>query len=520
MSDPIRGYRYEVNKSESSTSEENDYNNESTSENKPPPLLSKRRIVDLEQYFTSLQHIYTLHDNEKCNFTNLRLVNTQQLGIDTKVQIKCDICNFEKWVRLNEEIADTMNVNQLVVAGSVMSGMGFNNVQELLANLDIPLMSDKTFVDIKQKLVQEFEYAAMKEMEEAAELEIQYAKAEGNVIDGIPFITVTLDGNWLKRSYRTGKYDSLSGTACIIGIKTGKVLYVGVHNKFCSLCAWYEKRKREPRQHACYKTWGRDESSSSMEQHIIVSAFKCSIEMHGLIYKTIIADGDSSVYQEILNSNPYPVRVNKIECSNHLYRNFSNKIVDASKTKFLNVPKGSVRSFRERIKRSGYKFRKEITKCVRKLNDDKSKNATEKATELKKNMLSLIDHVYGDHSQCQERGICCEESNSNKNLVPMMKKSTVYDQIKTAVDNLSNFIDSLLVDLTSNRVECFNNIIAKTIGGKRINHGCRDSYYIRVLAAAILNNSKAGSTKLQEHNDLMAGNEIKKLEAARAKKNN
>ena len=42
-----------------------------------------------------------------------------------------------------------------------------------------------------------------------------------------------------------------------------------------------------------------------MESDAIVKGFNCSLEMHGLIYKMFVADGDSNVYKYILDNDPY-----------------------------------------------------------------------------------------------------------------------------------------------------------------------------------------------------------------------
>ncbi|KAM0736811.1 hypothetical protein ACS0PU_006460 [Formica fusca] len=66
-----------------------------------------------------------------------------------------------------------------------------------------------------------------------------------------------------------------------------------------------------------------------MESDAIAEGFKSSLEMHGIIYRTIIADGDSSVYQAIVDSKSYReqmVTVKKIECTNHLLRNLCKKL--------------------------------------------------------------------------------------------------------------------------------------------------------------------------------------------------
>jgi len=55
-------------------------------------------------------------------------------------------------------------------------------------------------------------------------------------------------------------------------------------------------------------------SSSGIEASIIVEGFKNSEEMYGLRYHKLIADGDNSVYQTILESRAYKnITVVKVE---------------------------------------------------------------------------------------------------------------------------------------------------------------------------------------------------------------
>lgn len=155
---------------------------------------------------------------------------------------------------LNNDVADAMTLNQSVVVTAHFAGLNFNGVQEIFGGIDIPFMSETSWRNIRDELVEHFEFAAMKEMEEAAALEKKLAHEAGHVINGISYITVIVDGSWMHRSYNSSKRDSLSGMACIIGQKTGRILYVGVHNKYCTICSWWEKRGLQPRQHHCYKT--------------------------------------------------------------------------------------------------------------------------------------------------------------------------------------------------------------------------------------------------------------------------
>lgn len=83
--------------------------------------------------------------------------------------------------------------------------------------------------------------------------------------------------------------------------------------------------RKNQKHHKCYKNY--EGSSSGMEATIVCEGFKESINMYGLIYGNIVADGDSVTYAKILASNPYSdYVVSKIECRNHVLRNMCNKL--------------------------------------------------------------------------------------------------------------------------------------------------------------------------------------------------
>ena len=67
--------------------------------------------------------------------------------------------------------------------------------------------------------------------------------------------------------------------------------YVGVRNKYCSVCSIAETGGREVPNHHCFKNWSG--SSTSMEADIIVQGFNMSESMHSLRYIKLTGDGDS-----------------------------------------------------------------------------------------------------------------------------------------------------------------------------------------------------------------------------------
>ncbi|XP_070151996.1 LOW QUALITY PROTEIN: uncharacterized protein [Polyergus mexicanus] len=285
----------------------------------------------------------------------------------------------------------------------------------------------------------------------------------------------------MKRSYRTGRYDSLSGVGTICGARTGKVLHMSVRNKYCAVCVKTEKLKKEPASHKCYKNWNRDCSLTSMEADAIVEEFKTSIEKRGLIYSTYIADGDSSVYKKIIQANLYPnVFIEKIECRNHLLRNLASKIKEIAKTK------GRFGKLKNVFDNRVLRIRTTVTKAV-KYRLEEQNTMQQKITSLKIDLDNIISHVFGEHNECAKIGYFCNGSQkeNEENYILQLKKCGLYEKLQTALKYISWNAKSLLQNKDSNRVETFNSVISKCIGGKRINFGLRGSYETCCNAAVV-----------------------------------
>jgi hypothetical protein len=177
----------------------------------------------------------------------------------------------------NSNSQNYCHINNAGVCGAIAVGVDFSQMTEFCSALDIPNMSQNKYNKCESAVIDKIEELAHEEMIEAGKEEYNLAIEAGEVdSDGIPYITVTVDGAWSKRSYKSN-YNALSGVGCIIGARTKKVLYVDVKNKFCKICKIYEKlNERTP--HKCYKNWNG--TSTSMEAGIILDGFKNSSDMH------------------------------------------------------------------------------------------------------------------------------------------------------------------------------------------------------------------------------------------------
>lgn len=106
-------------------------------------------------------------------------------------------------------------MNEAIVSGTIGSGLGYSQLAEFSASLDIPCKSDTTYRSVLTKISDNIHQAALQEMAIAGKEERELAIKEGNIDkDGTPMCTVVADGQWSKRSYKT-KYDALSGVVCI-----------------------------------------------------------------------------------------------------------------------------------------------------------------------------------------------------------------------------------------------------------------------------------------------------------------
>ena len=78
-------------------------------------------------------------------------------------------------------------------------------------------------------------------------------------------------------------YSAKSSVAVLFMVHTKKLLFLGVRNKHCSICAVFASvscitQKQEPPKHQCYKK--RNRSSLAMESDIISEGFRLSKSMY------------------------------------------------------------------------------------------------------------------------------------------------------------------------------------------------------------------------------------------------
>lgn len=373
-----------------------------------------------------------------------------------------------------------------------------------------------TLYDSISKLQQsDWENLAKKCALDALNEEIKLATDIGDVDEnGTALVAVIADGGWAKRSYGK-KFNSLSGCAVLIGVKTRKVVFYGTRSKYCHVCKIAQSRNAPVNQHECNINYKGP--SSGMEADIILEGFKQS-EEHGARYHKLIADGDSSTYKILRDYRVYKdpdLVIEKLECVNHLCRNFRSKF-----------------GFLEKVCKFDSKLRKQVNpsrgndickgvKAAANYYRNQNMSLREKMACLEDDIMNSPLHYYAVHTNCKP--YFCSKNTTDAalaNLQSLKEDGLWYEILNLVQIYFASNSKSLLENYTNNPAEEFNNIVAKYLGGKRINYSLARSYVGRVAQAVVQTNSEGHAGT--EFRKFMFGNDqessTKKLELSRKRK--
>jgi hypothetical protein len=541
-------------KSNNSVDISTETNNPVTEENnkirkKIIPMPGTRRLVDINFYHEQIKN-FSNH-NPYCNasFSHSIFFDEFKDGLNSKLIFKCQLCNFnfniytnrpivyEKqkiitskkqkkknqkintWLETNISENDQIcenpdckrDINYDAVLAITNIGSGFSHLEEIMLNLNTPCMSKTYFQRMQRKLCKNYDNAATKCMHKAVEEEIELARAHGDFKDDeTPLLTVIVDGCWSKRSYRAN-YSALSGCAVIIGFYTKKVLWFGVRNKYCVICE-RAKNSNEIITEAKYLAHkvkcniNYSGASTGMETSILVEGFKKSLPLYGVIYKYFIGDGDSSLSKKLTTTDKndriyVDVDIQKIECKNHLMRNLDRKLRELvsgkTKNKYTSISNINFGlKYRKILGNRAHQIRRDIRAAVKHWKNVKVSDHI-KSLNLEKDLRNIPSHVFGCHSNCADYFKC--KNVAEIDYTKEAHEDGILKELSCYLLNLSIHSKSLIKDLDTNAAEQFNSIVAKHVGGKKINYSLGISYGMRCSAAVVQFNTGKSSHYLQEN---------------------
>lgn len=395
----------------------------------------------------------------------MELVSETKRGLNSIFKFQCQKCGMRRKLESCPKKPNSMNCNEDAVLGITSIGSGYYHLKEFLTNLDIPVMGNTLYDKIQKRQQADWLDAAQKSALDALHEEIALAKAIFSVDSaGNALIPVICDGGWGKRSYGKG-FNSLSGCAVLIGVRTGKIVYFGVRNKYCHVCKIAESHCSPPNYHICNINYVGP--SSGMESDIIIEGFKFC-EQFGARFNELICDGDSNTYKNLRDIRIYrnpDVFVEKFECCNHLHRNFRSKFGCLCLiTKFDSDLRKHVKPSRGHDISTGIKMASRHWR-------ESELDLSEKIKKLEEDILNAPAHYFGVHHNC--KSYFCTKTTTQEaidNLNLLKEDGLYYEVLNLCQHHFGGHAKSLLENYTNNPAEQFNNIVAKFIGGKRINY--------------------------------------------------
>ena len=178
--------------------------------------LDGKRIVDIAYFIEQLQLLYRHDDKFGCSISDMKVIAETRKGLNSAITFKCSMCHVKKVIWTNKIPKSSVSVNTDAVIGAIGIGIGFANMEEFFSTLNIPCMSANTYAAEHELVSNAWETCAAEEMKKGIEIEKELALERGDIDDeGVPLLTVIVDGTWSKRSYRTN-YSSLSGAVSIL----------------------------------------------------------------------------------------------------------------------------------------------------------------------------------------------------------------------------------------------------------------------------------------------------------------
>ncbi|XP_061193563.1 uncharacterized protein LOC133201777 [Saccostrea echinata] len=396
-------------------------------------------------------------------------IQERHYGLGSILYIKCTICSYISNIPIGKRHEKNIwDMNTKLGAGIANSGIGFSVLQMLFASLNIPGVAAGTVKKRDREAGKAIESVAQKSCNDALDEELK-------MNDGKVEIRVAADAGWQTRSSGR-KYNSYSGHSVLIGDKSGKILRYDYRCRKCRLCENAKRKGIQPIDHDCRKNW--DGSAKAMEPDMIVGMLK-DLEKENIHPHELVMDDDSTAISRARKKCDQTIT--KFSDRNHLKKTFSNKLYDLQRVKKYQQLRGKTITH--------------LKKCFSYVLAQHQK----KPEELKKSLLCIIPHMYGDHLACPS---WCKYKRNPANYIP---RNLPYSRYLTCLElkkDLEAIIQTYaqqaekLSDLGSTQAcESFNHIVASK-HPKNLYLSGSESTSFRIAAAVAQKN--IGKSYIQE----------------------
>ena len=180
-------------------------------------LLSKH-IEDVTQHVVACQAcLKTSHLNNAITIVGEKNCN----GLVSILGCKFNGCGQELTFATSTKISGLTGKlywtnNLAAVWGQMTVGVGFNSLQESMSIMGVPVMTKRSFIETERVIGKWWWIALEESMLAAGKKEKQLAIKNNQYHQGIPAISVIVDGGWCKRTHKHS-HNALSGVGVIFG---------------------------------------------------------------------------------------------------------------------------------------------------------------------------------------------------------------------------------------------------------------------------------------------------------------
>lgn len=294
--------------------------------------IQGRRIVDYEYFIKWLTMAQAVH-SQRCKGVLCPYQEEFKSMVST-LYLKCNVC--DEIVRgYSEEPTSKNRLRRCVCWAILCSGGTFTMAEELFSFLNMPFISKSAFIADETSMDEVIEAALEESTDNAIEMEKSAVRKEldeqgiEHSEQDIIKSCAALDGSWGQRS-NGHRYNSASGCAAIIGIRSKKVCFVGCRNKRCIACNLNIRRAKKNlkiQNHKCYRNYKG--ASGGMEPNIIIDGFQ-KLHKKGIKFTTVITDGDSTTVARLKNNCKYGPEIRQQLCCNHAMKSLGKKLREVS----------------------------------------------------------------------------------------------------------------------------------------------------------------------------------------------
>ncbi|KMQ89270.1 hypothetical protein RF55_11115 [Lasius niger] len=121
-------------------------------------MLEGRRIVDISFMWNEIHRVFDNHmKGIECQFKDWKLVGSRKHGLLAKLFFKCQMCNHEARIWSEPIEPKKLDVNKAAVLTTVTAGIGYAQLEEICAGLNIPCMSERTYIENRENIVDDFQ---------------------------------------------------------------------------------------------------------------------------------------------------------------------------------------------------------------------------------------------------------------------------------------------------------------------------------------------------------------------------